>query len=301
MTDVQYLRKTLKHIILIMGILSFFGVKAQNKTKEKHEKLTSELQEKFRKELKRDAEKEFTPEFIRTTNLENKIIHKYGFDGIKLVFESRNSSNYYNLGTLPKDCPWAHLNDKTIEAFINQNFKPIAKKIPDLISALKQRCKFIFAEKKENTWYLHYLLEMKLYDDRDYFKIYTGGIPLLNAEPNNNLRAFDWNVPSDLKTFYQIHNGFGEIYDANYVMANEDIKVMADMMNPICKEQNVQPEGYSFNDLLEFFPDGGGNAQCFYKNHTNATVDWDHETWEISEESGFFEFINERMAEIDEE
>lgn len=291
----------MKHIILIIGIISFFGANSQNNKKENYENLTSELKEQFRKELKRDSEKEFNPEFIRTTNLENEIISKYGFDGIKLVFESRNSLKFYKLGELPKDCPWKSLNDKTILEFITENFKPISKKIPNLISSLKERCKFIFAEKKENTWYLHYLLNMKLYDDRDYFKIYTGGAPLLNAEPNKNLKTYNWSVPNDLKTFYKIHNGFGEIYDVYFVMANEDIKVMAEMMNPICKEQNVQPEGYSFNDLLEFYPDGAGNAQCFYKNNGNSTVDWDHEVWEISGEIGFFEFINERMSEIDEE
>lgn len=142
---------------------------------------------------------------------------------------------------------------------------------------------------------------MKLYDDRDYYRVYTGGEPLLNAEPNKNLKTYNWNIPNDLKAFYKIHNGFGEIYEANYIMANEDIKVMAEMMNPICKEQNVKPDGYSFNDLLEFFPDRAGNTQCFYKNIGNSTVDWDHEVWEISGEIDFFEFINERMSEIDEE
>ena len=284
-----------------MGILSFFGCNSQDEKKVNYQNLTSELENQFRNNLKRDSEKEFNPEFIRTTNLENEIITKYGFDGIKLVFESRNSINFHKLGELPNDCPWSSLNDKTISEFITENFKPISNKIPNLISSLKERCKFIFAEKKENTWYLHYLLDIKLYDERDYFKIYTGGTPLLNAEPNKNLKSFNWNVPNDLKTFYKIHNGFGEIYDAYFVMANEDIKVMAEMMNPICKEQNMQPEGYSFNDLLEFFPDGAGNAQCFYKNSGNSTVDWDHEVWGISGEVGFFEFINERMSEIDEE
>ncbi len=284
-----------------MGILSFFGCDSQNNKKINYQNLTSELENQFRNELKRDSEKEFNPEFIRTTNLENKIVNKYGFDGIKLVFESRNSSNYYQLGDFPKECPWTNLNDKNIKEFINENFKSISRKIPNLLASLKDRCKFIYVERKGNTWHLHYLLDMKLYDDRNYFKVYTGGAPLLNPEPNNNLKSFNWNIPTDLNSFYAIHDGFGEIYDAYFIMANDDIKVMAEMMNPICKEQNAQPEGYSFNDLLEFYPDGGGNAQCFYKNNGNTTVDWDHEVWEISGEIGFFEFINERMSEIDEE
>ena len=41
--------------------------------------MKSELKVEFRNELKRDSEKEFNQEFIRTTNLENEIINKYGF------------------------------------------------------------------------------------------------------------------------------------------------------------------------------------------------------------------------------
>ncbi len=31
------------------------------------------------------------------------------------------------------------------------------------------------------------------------------------------------------------------------------------------ESQNVKPDGYSFNNLLYFFPDGTENAQCFYR------------------------------------
>ncbi len=266
-----------------------------------YENLTSELKEKYREELKRDDEA-FDTEFIRITNLENKIINKYGFNGIKLIFESKNGANFYQLGELPNDCPWVILNHKTIAEFISDNFQSISNKIPNLITSLKERCKFIFAEKRENTWHLHYLLYQKLYDDRDYFTIYTGGSPLLNAEPNENLKRFNWTVPNDLKTFYKIHNGFGEILTIsdNLLLGNKDIKVMAEVMNPICKKQNITPDDYSFDDLLEFFSDGCGNAQCFYKNNGNSTVDWYHEDWEISEEIDFFEFIDKRMSAIDE-
>ncbi|MTE25755.1 SMI1/KNR4 family protein [Winogradskyella ouciana] len=291
----------MKHIILIMGILSFFGANSQNSDNENYEKLTSELKDKYRKELKRDSEKEFKTEFVRVTNLESKIINQYGFDGIKLVFESKNSSNFHKLGEFPKDCPWTNLNDNDIKEFITQNFKPISEKTPNLISSLKERCKFIYAEKKENTWLLHYFLNMKLYDKRDYFRVYTGGSPLMNAKPNQNLKNFSWNIPNDLKLFYSIHNGFGEFYDGISILGNDEIKVMAEQMNSISKEENIRSIGYTFEQLLEFFPDGGGNAQCFFKNNSNSTVDWDHETWEISGKTEFFDFIDERLSVIDEE
>jgi hypothetical protein len=70
-------------------------------------------------------------------------------------------------------------------------------------------------------------------------------------------------------------------------------------MDPIQKERNVKLD-YKFSDLLAYYPDGAGNAQCFYRGdgNENETVDWDHETWEISrssEEEGFFEFIDESL------
>ena len=74
-------------------------------------------------------------------------------------------------------------------------------------------------------------------------------------------------------------------------------------MNPITKRQNVALTDYKFDDLLEFFPDGAGNAQCFLRVGTDidATVDWDHETWEISEGMSFYDFVDERLSQIDEE
>ena len=146
-------------------------------------------------------------------------------------------------------------------------------------------------------------MDAKLHDERDYYRIYTGGMSLYESNENPNLLEYGWLIPKDLAEFYSIHNGFGEIYDANFILSNEQIRVMGEMMNPICKEQNVKPDEYSFDNLLEFFPDGAGNTQCFLRDDTgnNLTVDWDHETWEISEEEDFYEFIDIRMSQIDEE
>ncbi len=257
----------------------------------------------FREQLKHDSKKEFKNEFIRKTNLERQLIDEYGFEAIKLIFEYRNSVNYFPLGSFPSNCPWSTINDKNIKEAIETNFSKVKNKLPNLILTIKERCKFIYAEKTDDEWHLHYLMNAKLYDERDYYKVYTGGMPLNEPKENPTLLKFGWTLPKDLKEFYSIHNGFGEIYDAYFILNNKQIKVMGEMMNPICKEQNVKPDDYSFDDLLEFFPDGGGNAQCFLRedDENNTTVDWDHETWELSGEENFYEFINERMSEIDEE
>ncbi|MCW3071520.1 MAG: hypothetical protein JWO44_1410 [Bacteroidetes bacterium] len=284
-----------------MGIFSSLGFGNKNKDQNKASgyKLTEEQKAGLRKQLERDNKKDFTSEFNRTTGLERSLINQYGMDAVRLIYEDRNSAAYVQLGELPDDCPWHHLNSKNNAQFIDENFAPISSKIPQLLESLKERCRFIYAEKKDEGWDLHYLLDIRLYDGRDYYMVYTGGEPNPVSIPNENLRAFNWTIPDDLAEFYKVHDGFGDL------LRSVDLRVMGEMMNPICREQDTLSEGYKFDDLLEFFPDGAGNAQCFYRNEakqtTNATVDWDHETWEISGESNFFEFIDERMGVLDEE
>lgn len=269
----------------------------------KYKVLIEDVKSVYREQLKRDLEKDFDEEFIRTTNLEKKLINEYGFEGIKLIFEQKNSVNYFNLGHFPDDCPWYGINHERLEDGIEAIFLKIRSKLPNLILSMKERCKFIFTEKKEKEWRLHYLMDAKLYDGRNYYRIYTGRMPLYEFSENLNLLKYSWSLPKDLGEFYSIHNGFGEIDDANFILSNEQIAIMGEMMNPICKEQRVNPDGYKFDDLLEFFPDGAGNTQCFLRENSenNITVDWDHETWEISDKLNFYEFVDERMSEIDEE
>lgn len=287
-----------------MGLISFFGRKGKKESNGMRTALLlDDAKVELRKQLKMDPNKSFDLEWVRTTNLERSLVDQYGFEGIKLIFEYRNSDNYYARGNFPTDCPWHSLNDLSLEECIENNFRPVAHKLPRLIKALKTRCEFIYAERLDQHWYLHYFLQMRCYDGRAYYRVYTGGAPKDEVKPNANLQSFNWEIPRDLKEFYTVHDGFGEIYDANFILSANDIRVMGEMMNPIANEQGASPEGYSFDDLLEFFPDGSGNAQCFrrIKENNNTTVDWDHEVWEISEQIGFYEFVDERMCEIDEE
>ncbi len=264
--------------------------------------LTNTETKKYLQDLERDQDKEFDPEFIRTTSLEVFLLNEYGFDGLKLIFSSRNSESYYQLGNIPQESPWYFLNGKELGEAIDSVFKPINQKVPQLILQMKERVKFIYAEKIDLEWRLHYLLDMKLSDGRDYFQVYTGGQPNKKASLNDALVKYNWSLPSDLVEFYSIHDGFGG-HDSSFVLSSNQLTVMGEMMNPIAKEQNAVPTEYKFDDLLEFFPDGSGNAQCFLRVGADigTTVDWDHEVWEISERMNFYDFVDERLSQIDEE
>lgn len=292
-----------KTILFALYLMSFVVHGYSEKDIKNDSKILSDKEvKKYQQELKINKEKEFDLEFVRTTNLEIFLLNEYGFEGLKLVFSSSNSDNYYQLGNIPEESPWSTLNGEGLVAAIDSIFEPINKKLPELILQMKQRIKFIYAEKINHEWRLHYLLDMKLYDDRDYFQIYTGGQANKSALPNSSLLKYNWSIPNDLREFYSIHDGFGG-HDSNFIVSSKDLTVMGEMMNPIAKEQNTFPTSYKFNDLLQFFPDGSGNAQCFLREGASIdnTVDWDHEVWEISEGVGFYEFVDERLSKIDEE
>lgn len=265
--------------------------------------LTAEKKDRYRELLRTDSKKPFEEEFIRTTNLEVTLIETYGFDGIKLIFEQRNSSNYVPLGKFPTDCPWETLNKLSIEEAIDRQFYPLKNQLPTLIKTLKNRCRFIYAEQIGANWHLHFLMNMRLYDNRPHFLIYTGGSPNPNPSINEHVASYHWDIPQSLRKFYAIHDGFGTIYDANFIQSSAQISVMAKMMDPICEESNIYPDGYAFADLLEFFPDGAGNTQCFVrkKGDISLTADWDHETWELSDYQSFFSFIDQKLSIVDEE
>lgn len=258
--------------------------------------MLDQLRRDYGEQLKRDPAKEFEPEFERTTDLERELVDKYGFDAIRLIFEDRNSGNYHSLGRFPDDCPWVRLNGLNLRSAIKTVFSPILREIPTLIEALCDRCQYLYAEKAGSTWVLHYFLEMMLYDQRRYYHVYSGGPPMPEPQPNSSLVKYGWQVPGDLARLYAVHDGFGPI------LSNDSITVMAEMMDPICQQQNIYPEGYEYRDLIEFYPDGAGNAQCFYRHDGEiTTVDWDHEVWEISGSQDFFSYIDEWLSLLDEE
>lgn len=254
-----------------------------------------QLKSRYESQLKRDPDKDFDPEFIRTTDLERRLVDEYGFDAIRLIHLNRDSE-IYALGNFPEDCPWFCVNNLDIQSVIDSLFAPIAVEIPALLGVLRDRCSHLYVEHQNAQWTLHYFLDMRLYDGRRYYHVYIGGKPNADVQPNSCMAEYDWSVPADLARFYAVHDGFGPI------LGSKDIYVMAKMMDPICREQNVYPEEYRYSDLLEFHPDGGGNAQCFHRQAgTYTTVDWDHEIWEISESQDFFGYVDERLSQLDEE
>ncbi|MEL6535165.1 MAG: SMI1/KNR4 family protein [Bacteroidota bacterium] len=253
----------------------------------------------------------------RIQTLERDIVLQYGFEGIKLVFEEQNSSHYHPLGQFPKNCPWFSWNDKTLQEFVATNFGAISQKIPRLLFTLKEQCTFLYCEEDEGQWYLHYLFTQvpDRFGSGEYIVVYTGGAPLADPKPNSSLVSHDWQIPDDLAEFYAIHNGFG-MEETYCILPNEKLEVLADTMGeeesddvfdflsahlPAIEpaEEKAKEDKGLYKELLKFYPDNAGNAQCFYKRGRNTTVRWWHDDDNTLDEVGFFEFIDEAMSALD--
>lgn len=267
-------------------------------------KLSSQQKEKFYEQLEINPQKELQNELNRTAELEYEIVTQYGIEGAEIVLYDDDSPELYLLGDFPAECPWFELNDKGTVGFVKSVFKAIKNQAPDFVEAMKDRCLFVFAEKGESGWWINYVINIKLADGRDYFRVFAGAEPNLDPEPNDNLDKYGWKIPEDLQRFYAIHDGFGDA-DAQNILSTAELRVLAEEMDPVCKEQDLFPEGYKFSNLLEFCSDGEGNAQCFWrkkvKEQNPITVDWDHETWELSYKKEFFSFLNTSFSALDEE
>lgn len=210
----------------------------------------------------------------------------------------------YSLSKLPSLCPWQFEPNSAIDQIIDSVFQPITEYLPKTIRILRERCQNIFALLYQNEWYLLYVLKMILRNDKLGVKIVGGGSPTTTPQLRTEVSEAGWVVPNELKLFYQVHNGFGqfnlpwEVSVWDTILPDRMLRVLGEILN------TGDVVGYIPKDLLEFFTDGAGNAQCFYRGGSDnsglSTVDWDHETREMSNPERFWDFVDRQLSQVDE-
>lgn len=214
--------------------------------------------------------------------------HEFEFDGL------------YRLYECPKTCPWQFITNIDISQSIDIIFDLIKDHLPKTSKMLKERCKNIFALLYQNEWYLLYVIEIILEDDKISYKIIGGGQPTLTSQLQDETNNLGWTIPADLQLFYQVHNGFGDfdaLWSWDAVLPDQRLTALSKYID----KDDV--EGYDPKDLLAFFPDGLGNGQHFYRGQdsTLQTVDWDHETRKISNVEPFWDFVDRKLSKVDED
>ncbi len=308
------------------------------------QKLSETEKEKLLKELKYNAKTDFEIEYPRIANLQKEIIEKYDLAGIDLVLQSEG---LYNCPILPNkkhkeimslldvdsSCIWKKYAHNDPGAIIDAIFNDIKDRLPRFLPELKKRCKHIFAIKwSKKEWALGYFIKQK---ERPYYTLLIGKEPNENPELRIELQDFKWKIPTSLKNFYAIHDGFGEfsgsldnkllpiswLRSMKYLIDNTvrseyariilDKKATEEFTKKLEKTiafplENILPFFYySFNEKKEYIT----GQQCFYRNNIEENnpstvfckIDY-NENWKIAEIStntqSFFQFLDEQFLKL---
>lgn len=279
-----------------------------------HISLSPQEQEQIHLHLKsvfNDEKLEFTDQLAAFYKAQIDLVEKHGSDGLMVLLDSEtqvyvDSDTKRNLEIMhytqvPESCPWHHLHELPRDEAIRKVWEnwPIR-----FVKSLIEYSIDLFAVFENNTWFLVYPYLAKNYDGAHYYEFLGGSQPNPDAELPKKLIKAEWKMPQDLKELYSVHGRFG---DARSVLKNdrsdnivsvEKLEMGLAFLEKYVEEWELD---YSFFDLLPFYEDSTGNSQNFLKTEwegdSYTTVDWDHETKEISGHSMLSEFINYKFGE----
>ena len=168
-----------------------------------------------------------------------------------------------------------------------------------MTDTMTKYCHYIFAEQRNNNWFLHYLLDNRLADGRRYFLLYSGGAPLRSL-PENLPEGWTW--PSMLRDFYKIHNGFEDRDGIRLLPANE---VTIPPHSPDDAPIGSGGEKISFDDLLCVVDHGSDYEDCLLRKSGatsgNLVVEFDRDSWLVTEKRlellPYIDFLFSRINE----
>lgn len=254
---------------------------------------------------------DFSEQLKRYYKSQFQMVEKYGRDGFMLLLDSetrvyvdsntKRSLEIMHYSEMPESSPWYNLRDLPLDEAIEQIWEPFRI---GLVDTLIEYVPDLFAIFEDGKWFLVYPYKVKDYANNEYYEFLGGREPEPNVKLPKALAKAGWKMPEDLLEFYGVHGTFG---DVKAVLRNDDTHAIAaastlEASLAFLEEKREEWEvGYSFFDLLPFFEDGAGNSQNFYKadpvGNTYITVDWDHETKEISGGVMLEEFIDYYFGE----
>lgn len=268
-----------------------------NQQKEIHQKLKSFF---------RDSELDFTKQLKAYYQYQLELVKKYGRDGLMVFLDTETqvyvdgvnnrSLEIMHYSEVPESCPWYNLHLLPLDQAIRKAWE----KFPvELVDSLEKYTLDLFAIFEGGKWYLAYAYQVTDYENNVYYEFLGGREPDPDAKLSKDLVKAGWKMPEDLKELYSVHGNFGNLKSAlrddrsHCISAAEKLEASLIFLEEYVKEWEAD---YSFFDLLPFWEDGAGNCQNFWKTepieNSYATVDWDHETKDISGYSTLAEFID---------
>lgn len=269
-----------------------------------------EIHEHLKSFFKND-QLEFMEQLAAYYKAQVELVEKHGREGLMIFLDTETqvyvgdgpnrSLDIMHYTEVPEACPWYHLHELPRDEAIRKVWENWPIKFT---KSLAEYCLDLFVIFENNTWFLVYPYLAKNYDDARYYAFFAGSQPNPGAALPKALTEAGWKMPQDLKKLYAVHGRFGHAKSvltgdrSDNIIPAEKLETSLTFLEEYVKEWEAD---YSFYDLLPFYEDSCGNSQNFFKTEwevdSYATVDWDHETKEISGYNYLSEFIDYRFGE----
>jgi hypothetical protein len=201
----------------------------------------------------------------------------------------------YPIGDSPASSPWRLPAQTSLSDYIAALFQPLCLELPGLVPLLTQYGSDMACLLAGNEWYLIYVLSSSPTDTKCYL---IGGTPSGSTSLSEAVHKAGWRLPDELTSLFNVHNGFGALSPLG-LFWSYDAVVPSHRLALLSPGLESHDPPHNLNDLLLFYPDGAGNAQCFYRPYLGTdtpTVDWDHETREIGRREGFWNFVDRSLV-----
>ena len=208
------------------------------------------------------------------------------------------SFELFEYGNFPAECPWNEFLEQNQKEFVHKIFQPLESSIPNTVRNLIESCKDVFALLADNEWFLIYVI------NEDVFL--CGGEPNVSPVLSNDVINDGWKLPVELKTFYKIHNGFGYLWYlgmfwiSDCIVPDYKLETLNALFTSLLEHEPDIILDFDPKSILQFFYNGAGDAQCFYKTEDKevTTFFWDHETRELYHPDDFWSFVDENLSEL---
>lgn len=224
--------------------------------------------------------------FQALIDLKTDIINKHSEAGVVYLLEKENLGDVVLLREIEDSkCPWFPYKTQSISSVIDTVWAPTKEKLPHFLALLKKRCKYILSIQNNESWQLVYVVEAFSEEQTPFYLFYNGGSPI-SLEIEEERQSLSQKYQGHLGLFYQVHNGFGELYRESIL--------------PFDELSRIKVEGIFYWSFFDFVSKA---RQCIKASDLMLPnpVTYDHEKGNLRAYHHFWQFLDERLALIDEE
>lgn len=214
------------------------------------------------------------------------LLEEHGKEGILYLLQRENIGTICFLAELQDpSCPWYAYKHLSPQQAIHKIWEPCQKQLPTFLPLLVERCEHLLVAQSGTEWQLIYFVNILLEDQSSFFEFYLGNAPL-SAEEAQERPNITKHYQQHLGLFYQIHNGFGALYGESVLPLDE-----------LAKVKGKTAYYWTFYDFAS------KAKQCIAVQDLaqNNPTSYDYDGKRINPYYPFWQFIDERLAWIDEE